>query len=118
MLLPRKSRVLEKMRSGKKAISFKLNLSCPRVAEIAAIAGFDAVWNCQEHVPTDYMVMCAQINAAKAYGCDTIVRVAKGSYSDYIRPLEADAAGIMIPHLMSLAEAKEVVHMVRFQPLG
>ena len=31
--------------------------------------------------------------AAKAHDCDTIVRVAKGSYSDYIRPLESDAAG-------------------------
>ena len=118
MIHARKSRVLEKIRSGRKAISFKLNLSCSRAAEIAAMSGFDAIWNCQEHVPTDHAVMCAQINAAKAYDCDTIVRVAKGSYSDYIRPLEADAAGIMVPHLMSLEEAKELVHMVRFQPLG
>ena len=118
MFSPRKSKVLEKIRSGKKAISFKLNLSCPRVAEIAAMSGFDAIWICQEHVPTDHAVMCAQINAAKAYDCDTIVRVAKGSYSDYIRPLEADASGIMIPHLMSFEEAKEIVHTVRFQPLG
>lgn len=118
MFSPRKSKVLEKIRSGKKALSFKLNLSCPRVAEIAAMSGFDAIWICQEHVPTDHAVMCAQINAAKAYDCDTIVRVAKGSYSDYIRPLEADASGIMIPHLMSFEEAKEIVHTVRFQPLG
>lgn len=118
MFSPRKSKVLEKIRSGKKAISFKLNLSCPRVSEIAAMSGFDAIWICQEHVPTDHAVMCAQINAAKAYDCDTIVRVAKGSYSDYIHPLEADASGIMIPHLMSFEEAKEIVHTVRFQPLG
>lgn len=62
--------------------------------------------------------MCNQILAAKAYDCDCIVRVAKGSYSSYIRPLEADASGIMIPHLMSYEEAKEIVHTVRFQPLG
>ena len=37
---------------------------------------------------------------------------------DYIRPLEADASGIMIPHLMSYEEAKEIVNTVRFQPLG
>ena len=118
MITPRKSRVLEKMRAGQKAVSFKLNLGDPRAAEIAAMSGVDAIWICQEHVPTDHSTMCAQILAAKAYDTDCIVRVAKGSYSDYIRPLEADASGIMIPHLMSYAEAEEIVHTVRFQPLG
>ena len=118
MITPRKSRVLEKMRRGQKTISYKINLCCPRAVEIAAQSGFDAVWICQEHVPTDQSTMCSQILAAKAFDCDCIVRVAKGSYSDFIRPLEADAAGIMIPHLMSLEEAKEIVHTVRFQPLG
>ncbi len=118
MITPRRSRVLEKMRAGKKAISYKLNLSCPRAVEIAAMSGFDAAWICQEHVPTDDSTMCNQILAAKAYDCDCIVRVAKGCYSDYIRPLEADASGIMIPHLMSYEEAEEIVRTVRFQPLG
>ena len=118
MVTPRKSRILEKIRAGKKALSFKINLSCPRVAEIAALSGFDGVWCCQEHVPTDHSNICQMILAAKAYDCDTIVRVAKGCYSDYIRPLEADASGIMIPHLMSYEEAKEIVHTVRFHPTG
>ena len=115
---PRKSRVLDKMRAGKKVISFKSNLSCPRVAEIAGISGFDAFWICQEHVPTDQNTMENIIRAGKIYDMDTIVRVAKGCYSDYIRPLEADAAGIMIPHLMSLEEAAEIVRTVRFHPTG
>ena len=118
MINPVKSKVLEKMRAGKKAISYKINLNCFRSVEIAAMSGFDAVWICQEHVPTDNSAMEANILAAKAYGTDCIVRVAKGSYSDYIRPLEADATGIMIPHLMSYEEAEEIVNTVRFQPLG
>ena len=118
MNAPRRSRMLDKMRAGKKVISYKLNFSCPRSAELAALSGFDAIWICQEHVPTDFSTMETQIMAAKCHDCDTIVRVAKGSYSDYIRPLETDASGIMIPHLMSLAEAEEIVHTVRFHPLG
>ena len=35
-----------------------------------------------------------------------------------IRPLEADATGIMIPHLMSADEAREIVWKTRFHPLG
>ena len=118
MQYPRKSRMLERMRRGEKVISFKLNFSCARGVEMVGLSGFDAVWICQEHVPTDHSTMEAQIMAAKAHDIDCIVRVAKGSYSDYIRPLEADASAIMIPHLMSLEEAKEIAHTVRFHPIG
>ncbi len=116
--LPRRSVVLDKLRSGKKAISFKNNFACARATEQAALAGFDCIWICCEHVPTDFDTMEKQILAAKAHNTDIIVRVAKGSYSDFIRPLEADATGIMIPHLMSADEAREIVWKTRFHPLG
>ena len=118
MFNPRKSRVLEIMRAGKKALCYKSNLSCPRVAEIAGLCGMDAMWICQEHIPTDHSTMENIILAGKAHDMDIIVRVAKGCYSDYIRPLEADAAGIMVPHLMSLEEAEYIAHTVRFAPVG
>lgn len=114
----RPSRVLRKLREGEVASCFKLNLADPRVAEIAAMAGFDCLWLCQEHVPTDWSTLENQIRAAKNFDVDTLVRVARGSYSDYIRPLEADAAGIMVPHVMSLADARSVVRMTKFHPIG
>lgn len=115
---PRRSVVLDKLRAGKKAISFKNNFACARATELAALAGFDCIWICSEHVPTDFDTMEKQILAAKAHNTDIIVRVPKGSYSDFIRPLEADATGIMIPHLMSADEAREIVWKTRFHPLG
>ena len=115
---PTRSRVLDKMRRGEKTICFKCNFPCPQEIEIIGMAGFDAVWLCQEHTPTDFSELENMIRAAKLHGMDPIVRVPKGSYSDYIRPLEADAAGIMIPHLMSLEEAKYIAHTVRFHPIG
>ena len=118
MQYPRRSRMLDRMRRGEKVISFKLNFSCPRAVEMLGLYGFDAVWICQEHVPTDHSTMEAQIMAAKAHDIDCVVRVAKGSYSDYIRPLEADASAIMIPHLMSLEEAKQIVYHTKFHPIG
>lgn len=39
-------------------------------------------------------------------------------YSDCVKPLELEAAGIMAPHVMSGAEAGEIVRMTRFHPLG
>jgi 4-hydroxy-2-oxoheptanedioate aldolase len=114
----RPSRVLAKLRAGDIATCFKLNLMDARAAEIAAMAGFDCLWLCMEHVPNDLAAIEGQIRAAKMFDVDSIVRVARGSYSDYIRPLEADAAGIMVPHLMSLADARNVVRMTKFHPIG
>jgi 4-hydroxy-2-oxoheptanedioate aldolase len=88
------------------------------VAELASQSGFDCVWADLEHVANDYSTIESQILAAKCHDVDMLVRVPRGSYSDYIRPLEMDATGIMVPHVMSLAEAKQVVSMTRFAPLG
>lgn len=114
----RPSRVLRKLRAGEVAISFKTNLADARSTEIAARLGFDCIWACMEHVPNDWSAIEQQIWAAKAYDVDVMVRVSRGGYSDYIRPLELDAAGIMIPHIMSLADAQNVVRMTRFHPVG
>jgi 4-hydroxy-2-oxoheptanedioate aldolase len=118
MVKMRRSRVLEKLRAGKMASCVKLNLGDPRVAEIAAASGVDCIWICLEHVPNDLREVENQIRAAKMHDVDSVVRVARGSYSDLIRPLEMDATGIMVPHVMSADDARKIVWHTRFHPLG
>lgn len=114
----RSSSVLAKLRSNNVATCTKVNFSDSRAVEQAAAIGFDCIWGDMEHVANDWSAIEKQILAAKAYNTDFLVRVAKGCYSDYIRPLEMDASGIMIPHIMNLDEAKEIVKMTKFSPLG
>ena len=114
----RESRVLRQMRNGKVAIATKLNLSDPRSAEIAALSGFDCLWIDLEHVPNAMSSVEDIVHVAKAYDVDVLTRVSKGCYSDICRPLEADSTGIMVPHLMSLEEAKKVVYYTKFHPVG
>lgn len=114
----RKSNVLEKLRAGKVVNCFKLNFADGRIAEVAALHGFDCIWVCMEHIANNWSTVENQIWAAKSHDVDVMVRVARGSYSDYIRPLELDAAGIMVPHVMSLDDARQVVRMTRFFPTG
>lgn len=114
----RKSRVLQKLRAGEFVSCFKVNIPDPRVADIAALAGFDCVWVDMEHIGQDWTDLAASIWATKSQDTDILVRVSRGSYSDYIRPLELDATGIMVPHVMGLADAREVVRKTRFHPLG
>lgn len=114
----RKSRVLRKIRNGETAYSFKMNFSDARVAEIAAMSGFDCLWADMEHTPTDYLALENVVRAAKIYDVDVLTRVKRGSYSDLVNPFEADSTGIMVPHLMSLAEAKQIVYYTKFHPIG
>lgn len=114
----RPSRVLAKLRAGEVVSCIKINLSDARVAEIAARANFDCIWLDMEHIGNDYSAIERGIWAAKAHNVDTIVRVSRGSYSDYVRPLEMDAAGIMVPHVMSEDDARQIVRDTRFHPLG
>ncbi len=115
---PYQSRVLQKLRNNESATGYKINFADPRVVEVISLTGVDAVWLCHEHVPNDWLMLENQIRAAQLYGVDSIVRISKGSYSDYIRPFEAGATGIMVPHVTTADEARQVVSMTRFRALG
>lgn len=117
-MLTRPSRILRLLREGQLPTVLKMNLSDPRVVEIAGLCGVDAVWLCTEHIPNDWVGIENQVRAARAQHIDTLVRVGRGSYSDYIRPLEADATGIIVPHVANEQEARQIVDWVRFHPLG
>jgi len=114
----RPSRVLKKLRRDDIVYCFKLNFADIRAAQLAASFGFDCLWTCMEHGPNDLGTVEAQIAAAKAYNVDVMCRVRRGSYSDHILPLELDAAGILVPHVMGLEDAKNVIRMCRFHPIG
>ena len=114
----RRSKVLDKLNAGGVVSCIKLNLADSRAVEIAALSGFDCIWSDMEHVPNDFLAIEKQILAGKAYDTDIMVRVARGSYSDLVKPLEMDASGIMVPHIMSFEDARDVVRMTRFYPIG
>jgi len=114
----RPSRVLRKIREGKVASCLKVISSDPRIIETFAASGVDAIWVCTEHTPTNYENIENQVRAAKIFDVDIIVRSPRGSYSDHVRGFEADAAGVMIPHVMNLEDAKQIVRMTKFVPIG
>jgi 4-hydroxy-2-oxoheptanedioate aldolase len=114
----RKSTVLQKLRAGENVSCMKINFSDPKVCEVAALCGFDCIWVDQEHIGQDWTAIAASVWATKAHNADLMVRVPRGSYSDYIRPLEMDATGIMVPHIMGLDDARKVVEVTRFHPTG
>jgi 4-hydroxy-2-oxoheptanedioate aldolase len=114
----RPSRVLRTIRDGGVARVLKLNTADAKAAEIFAMAQPDAIWLCMEHTSASFEQIENQIRAAKIYDVDAVVRIARGSYSDYVRPLEMDAAGLIVPHVMNLADATSVRDMTKFASIG
>lgn len=113
----RPSRVLKKLRSGEIVSCINVHLD-PQVSDIAGMSGFDCLWIDREHLAQDWSILQAHVWAAKSHDMDVMVRVPRGSYSDYIKPLELDATGIIVPHIMGLEDARRVVQMTRFHPIG
>ncbi len=113
----RNSRVLQKLREGK-VVSCMMTHLDEQVTEIIGEVGFDCVWLDGEHQAKDWTFYQKHIYAAKNYDMDVMIRVPRGSYSDYIKPLEMDSTGIMVPHIMSADDARNVIRMTRFHPIG
>jgi 4-hydroxy-2-oxoheptanedioate aldolase len=111
------SKVLRKLRNGEAVSCLNVHFD-PQVTDIAGMAGFDCVWIDREHLAGDWSSLQMHIWAAKSNDMDVMVRVSRGSYSDYIKPLELDATGIMVPHIMGIDDARKVVQMTRFHPIG
>ena len=117
-MIQKNSPMVEKLRRDELVVSIKLNAVDPVLTEIAAYAGFDAIWLDMEHVPVDYREIQMALYAAKARGAEIIVRTPRGCYSNTNRPLEMDAAAIMVPHVMSKEDAEQVAYYTKFHPIG
>ena len=117
-MMMRPSRVLQKLRAGESVSCFKVNIADAQSTEIAALCGFDCIWVDQEHLAHDWSVYNAHVWASKVHNTDLLVRVPRGSYSDYVKPLELDATGILVPHVMGVADARNIISYTRFHPLG
>ncbi len=117
-MLLRKCRALDRMRAGEVINCYKFNLDGSRTVQLAGLAGFDCLWTDMEHTPNSITLIEQQVVSAKACGMDIIVRVKRGSYSDLVAPLEMDAAAIMVPHVMTAAEAQGIARMTKFHPVG
>lgn len=88
------------------------------IAKMMATAGFDWLFLDMEH-GTMSLDACAQISAAALdAGIAPIARIPNGQYSIATRALDNGALGIVVPHVDTAAEAREVVQKLKYPPIG
>ena len=109
----------EKLEAGQ--LSLGVGVRMTRSVEIApamAAAGFDWLFLDMEH-GTMSLDACAQICvAALDAGIAPIARVPNGQYSIATRALDNGAMGIVMPHVDTAAEARDVVEKLKYPPAG
>ncbi|MGH7152871.1 MAG: aldolase/citrate lyase family protein, partial [Acetobacteraceae bacterium] len=88
------------------------------IAKVARATGFDWLFLDLEHGPMS-LETCAAISvAALDVGVAPLVRVPNGEYAIATRALDAGALGIVVPHVDTVEEAREVVSRLKYPPIG
>jgi len=105
-----------KARGGERLLGVLVRMPNEMLVELAGLAGFDYVVIDAEHGPSDQVALGHHISTAESMGVPLIVRI--GAISEVLRVLDLGAAGIICPHVDSVAQAEALVDAVHYPPRG
>jgi 4-hydroxy-2-oxoheptanedioate aldolase len=88
------------------------------IAQIAKTAGFDTLYVDLEHNTLSIDDCCQICIFAQQIGITPLVRVPANTPEYICRVMDGGAMGVITPHVRSAAEAREMVELVKFPPLG
>lgn len=95
-----------------------LNLGSPMVAEVCARTGLDWLLMDLEHGASGDTELLAMLLACKGTAATPLVRVEQGTRLRIGRALDLGAAGIMVPQVNTVADARDIVSWLRYPPAG
>jgi len=101
-----------------KAIGVFMNCGCPEFLEIAACTGYQFVIIDNEHGGWGCESNAHMVRAAESTGIVPIVRVSDINEAEIKRVLDVGAAGVMIPNISSVEQAKLALQYAKYAPDG
>ena len=110
--------IRERVQSGEFLAGTWCNLGSSITVEMAGNAGFDWILIDLEHGSADYETLIHQLQAAESTPVAPIVRIAWNDPPRFKRVLDAGAAGIMIPYVSTVDEARLAASSMRYPPQG
>lgn len=108
----------EKINVGDVVFGVFCKTTAPEMIECIGHAGFDFCILDQEHGPIGMETLQNLVRAAELTGLCPIVRAGEIDEIGISHPLDVGAAGVQVPQVNSLADAKRVVELARFAPYG
>jgi 4-hydroxy-2-oxoheptanedioate aldolase len=103
------------LRGGQRLRGVFNGLPSPAIVEMCGHAGFDFVIIDNEHGSADFGETEHMLRAARASG---IIPVVRCFATDIPRILDMGASAVQVPMVQDAAQARALVEMVRYPPLG
>lgn len=88
------------------------------IAPIVQACGFDALYLDMEHSPVSIETVAAICTTAVGFGITPLVRVPGHDSEHLSRALDGGAAGIIVPHVETVAQAQAMARAGKYPPLG
>lgn len=114
----RPNEVKRKLREGAPVVGCFVGIPSPEVVEICGYVGFDYVMIDAEHGPMTTESAYHMVLAAEASRTTPFIRVPHNDAPTILRHLDIGAAGVMVPQVNSVDEARAVVEAVKYHPHG
>ena len=113
-----KNAILEKFRRGEPSLGIISHLLSAPAIEVLAYTGMDYVLIDLEHSPIGAEHAARLVGVAQGAGLAPLVRVDGIGRSQILKMLDAGAAGLVVPQLETVEQARELVGYAKFPPLG
>ena len=108
----------KKLKEGDVVFGVFCKTTAPEMIECLGCAGFDFCILDQEHGPVGMETLQNLIRAAELAGICPIVRTQEINEVGVSHPLDVGAAGVQVPQVNSVEDAKRAVELARFAPRG
>lgn len=90
----------------------------PSLPHMLKAGGLDSFIVDMEHGTHDWNDMAGLISTGKAIGLHPVVRIPEIRRETVMKPLDAGAAGLLVPMVESGAEVTEIVRWAKYSPVG
>ncbi|MFT5175519.1 MAG: 4-hydroxy-2-oxoheptanedioate aldolase [Gammaproteobacteria bacterium] len=110
----RQNALKAKFAAGQPAFGCSIMIPSPQIVEMVGHSGFDWVLIDMEHGTITLESAELMIMAAEAVGITAIVRPRSNASADITAAMDRGAAGVQVPHINTLADARRAVAAVKF----
>lgn len=105
----------QRLLAGEHLVGTFVKTPTVHATEIIGAIGFDFVVIDEEHAPFDRMTTDAVLLAARCSGVNALVRVRSAAPENLLSVLDCGASGVLVPHIASPQQAREVAAACRYR---
>jgi 2-keto-3-deoxy-L-rhamnonate aldolase RhmA len=112
------TQLAQKLAQKRPLLGMFVGIPSPALVEMAGYAGFDFVVLDNEHGPAGPETTEGLIRAAACAGVAPLVRVSGAIRQEILRALDIGAAGVQVPQVNAVEQARLIVDAAKYPPLG